>query len=133
MLSPSERLPLDYKRWTSCISRLASDHDVYMKFSGLFNEFAVSPSPETTPDDIPTFLETVKPYLDHVFSSGLRSQTMFGSDWPVCNVGGPKGEAGNWKFWVEILTRALEERNLTEQERESVWYGAGCEAYGVEL
>lgn len=58
---------------------------------------------------------------------------MFGSDWPVCNVGGPKGEQGNWKFWVDVVERVLEERDMSEEERERVWWRTGAEAYGIDI
>lgn len=58
---------------------------------------------------------------------------MFGSDWPVCNVGGPRGEQGNWKFWVEVVERYLEESGFSDALKDEVWNGVGCRAYGVEL
>lgn len=58
---------------------------------------------------------------------------MFGSDWPVCNVGGPSGEAGNWGLWRDLLGLWMQEKGLGERERESVWWRAGCEVYGVEI
>jgi predicted TIM-barrel fold metal-dependent hydrolase len=74
----------------------------------------------------------MRPYLDTVFSA-FPNRIMFGSDWPVCNVGGPKGETGNWSFWVEIVAATLEDRGLSVGEKESVWYRAGCSGYEVEL
>lgn len=56
---------------------------------------------------------------------------MFGSDWPVCNVGGPKGEKGNWGFWVRVVGRALEERGVGGDGEEGVWSRAGERAYGL--
>ena len=58
---------------------------------------------------------------------------MFGSDWPVCNVGGPAGEQGSWKLWREVVEKWMDSKGYTEEERKSVWRGAGEEAYGVTL
>jgi predicted TIM-barrel fold metal-dependent hydrolase len=58
---------------------------------------------------------------------------MFGSDWPVCNIGGPRGEAGNWGFWREAVSRVLEEWEESEKVREGVWWRTGERAYGIEL
>jgi predicted TIM-barrel fold metal-dependent hydrolase len=58
---------------------------------------------------------------------------MFGSDWPVCNVGGPRGEAGNWGFWREAVSRVLEEWEESEEVREGVWWRTGERAYGIGL
>lgn len=58
---------------------------------------------------------------------------MFGSDWPVCNVGGPKGEEGNWGFWRDVVRAVVEERGMSEEEGEGVWWRTGGRAYGVEM
>lgn len=101
-----------------------------MKFSGSLNEFIDTPS---TPSDIPTLVNTLSPFFNHVFQSFGARRIMFGSDWPVCNVGGPKGEAGNWSLWREVVQGCLEARELSEEEKESVWWGAGCAAYALAV
>ncbi len=45
---------------------------------------------------------------------------MFGSDWPVCNVGGPAGEEGNWGVWVQVVEGLLDGLGCGEVTRESV-------------
>lgn len=99
-----------------------------MKLSGAFNEFGVSPTPNT----VPAVLDAVRPFFDVAFAA-FPSRVMFGSDWPVCNVGGPHGEQGNWAFWVAVVEAWIEERGMGEEEREGVWWRAGCRAYGVEV
>jgi predicted TIM-barrel fold metal-dependent hydrolase len=58
---------------------------------------------------------------------------MFGSDWPVCNVGGPAGEEGSWKLWREVVEKWMDGKGSGEEEKTRVWRGAGEEAYGVVL
>jgi predicted TIM-barrel fold metal-dependent hydrolase len=100
-----------------------------MKFSGSLNEFSTeSPTPNTTE----AVFAALKPYLNVVFEN-FPGRVMFGSDWPVCNVGGPKGEQGNWTFWKEVVETVLQERGLNEEEKESVWWRAGARAYGVSM
>lgn len=99
-----------------------------MKLSGAFNEFEPSPTPSTVED----IVKSLSPFLDVVFEC-FPGRVMFGSDWPVCNVGGPKGEEGNWEFWREVVGKVLEERGMSEDEKESVWWRAGSEAYGIEM
>lgn len=99
-----------------------------MKLSGAFNEFEPAP----TPSSVEEIVNSLSPFLDVVFEC-FPERVMFGSDWPVCNVGGPKGEEGNWEFWREIVEKILEERGMSEEEKESVWWRAGCEAYGIEI
>lgn len=103
-----------------------------MKLSGALNEFAHSPDPNTTPSSPASFLLTSVPYIDHAFSC-FPDRVMFGSDWPVCNVGGPKGEPGNWSFWADIVEEYLNTANRTAEERDSVWWKAGIEAYGLDM
>ncbi|KAF2820213.1 hypothetical protein CC86DRAFT_374438 [Ophiobolus disseminans] len=112
-------------RWTSALERLSSDTKVYMKLSGAFNEFVSTPS---SVEDITTALS---PFLDVIFAA-FPNRIMFGSDWPVCNVGGPRGEEGNWKFWVEVVERVLVERGLSEEEKEGVWWRTGKGVYGID-
>lgn len=99
-----------------------------MKLSGAFNEF----SPAATPSLASDLLASLRPYLDHVLKVFGSERIMFGSDWPVCNVGGPKGEEGNWALWREVVERWLEEKGSGEEERERVWWRAGAEAYGLD-
>jgi predicted TIM-barrel fold metal-dependent hydrolase len=105
----------------------SNDKNVFMKLSGAFNEFDTP-----TPEDIPSLLTSLTPFLQHVFHC-FPQRVMFGSDWPVCNVGGPKGEKGNWTLWRGVVEAYLEEQGMGEEEMESVWWKAGCEGYGVEM
>lgn len=99
-----------------------------MKLSGALNEFA----PSTTPSSSDEILAALNPYLDHILQSFGTHRILFGSDWPVCNVGGPKGEKGNWEYWVEIVEKWVEEKGLGEGEREWIWSKSAASAYGIE-
>ncbi|KAF2128075.1 hypothetical protein P153DRAFT_319338, partial [Dothidotthia symphoricarpi CBS 119687] len=95
-LSPASPTPTP--QYLTALTRLAPDPNIYIKLSGPFNEFTPSPTPST----VPALLDALRPTLDVVVNL-FPGRIMFGSDWPVCNVGGPKGEAGNWAFWVEAV------------------------------
>lgn len=97
-----------------------------MKLSGAFNEFA------STPETVQEIVEALTPYLGVVFDN-FHGRVMFGSDWPVCNVGGPKGETGNWVFWRDVVEEVIRERELSEEEREGIWWTTGARAYGVDM
>ena len=114
-------------RWLAALSTLSADQDVYMKLSGALNEFDNQP----TPADIPTLLTALTPYFEHAFHC-FPHRVMFGSDWPVCNVGGPAGEEGNWRLWRDVVEAWMERQGLGEKEREEVWYKAGAKAYGLK-
>lgn len=98
-----------------------------MKLSGAFNEFdKATPSSSS---EIAHSLSSIVPKVFEVFPE----RVMFGSDWPVCNVGGPAGEKGNWGLWVESVELLLEKAKVEGGSRESIWSGAGSRAYGVRL
>ncbi|KAH8723153.1 hypothetical protein GQ44DRAFT_685499 [Phaeosphaeriaceae sp. PMI808] len=115
-------------RWRAALEKLGADEGVFIKLSGAFNEFGE----KETPGNVDDLVSLIKPFSDVVFSS-FPHRIMFGSDWAVCNVGGPKGEQGNWKYWVEIIERVLEEQGLGEVEKDEVWCRTGCQAYGVDV
>jgi L-rhamnono-1,4-lactonase len=98
-----------------------------MKLSGAFNEFD-----EDTPSDIPSLLKSLTPFLDHVFEC-FPKRVMFGSDWPVFNVGGPNGEEGNWSLWRQVVEAWMDRKGFSDEAKESVWWKAGCETYRVEM
>jgi predicted TIM-barrel fold metal-dependent hydrolase len=98
-----------------------------MKLSGAFNEFN-----QSVPNTTQAVVAALDPYLDVVFAN-FSQRVMFGSDWPVCNVGGPKGEQGNWAFWRDVVEKVVEERGMREDEVEGVWWGVGVKAYGIEM
>lgn len=136
---PTDGAPLDHlckphftnppspsQQWTDGLQALTDDRNVYMKLSGAFNEF------DATPKEPQQIAGALSPFVDAVFRF-FRGRVMFGSDWPVCNVGGPSGESGNWKLWVEVVETILHQKNLSEEEKEQVWWRAGAEAYGIEL
>lgn len=98
-----------------------------MKLSGALNEFD-----SDTPSSASEIARSLGPIMSKVVEA-FPERTVFGSDWPVCNVGGPAGEKGNWGLWVETVELLLKESNVSESKRDLVWWGAGSRAYGVEV
>jgi len=118
-----------FSRWKNCIQTFASYPRVYMKLSGAFSELSKDASPVDTAD--PKELATrIQPWTDVVFDALGPQRIMFGSDWPVCNVKGPK-EEGSWPVWTNVVEEVLTRRNCTEQEKERVWSGTAREAYAL--
>jgi predicted TIM-barrel fold metal-dependent hydrolase len=101
--------------------------EVYMKLSGVFNEFYPSFTP-ATPQELLLALDM---HLKSVLPM-FKDRVMFGSDWPVCNVGGPLGEQ-NWGLWREVVEQRLESDGFSDEEKEGVWWKTGCEAYGIKM
>jgi L-rhamnono-1,4-lactonase len=115
------------KEWLEAVEKLGPDQNVFMKLSGAFNEFD-----GTTPSSGSELVKSSSPIVSKVFDA-FGDRVMFGSDWPVCNVGGSMGEKGNWGLWVECVEGLLKERKITEADSESVWWKAGSTAYDVQL
>lgn len=53
---------------------------------------------------------------------------MFGSDWPVCNVGGG-GNRVTWGRWRRVVEELLERRNFDEEQKRLIWGDVALKAY----
>lgn len=113
--------------WLQALSKAGSDENIFMKLSGAFNEFD-----NATPASALEVVQSVKPIVSKIFDA-FGDRVMFGSDWPVCNVGGPAGERGNWGLWVETVELLLKEFKVDVEGSDSIWWRAGSRAYDVQL
>ena len=118
----------DYMRWKVLIQDMASHRRTYMKLSGFFSELPAQ-SPDH-PETIEALITRVKPWTDVVFASFGPSRIMFGSDWPVCNVGGP-GVEKSWQHWHDLVAALLKSYSLSHEDQARVWHGTAIEAYGL--
>jgi L-fuconolactonase len=97
--------------WKTLMSELASFPNVFCKVSGLVTEANWK---EWQVKDF-------KPYVDHVIEIFTPQRLMFGSDWPVANLGGTYSEIVRL---AEDLTSGL-----SPSESESFWHRAASAAY----
>ena len=97
-----------------------------MKLSGGFSEFG------GTAPSVTTVVEHLRPWVEVVFQEYGADRVMFGSDWPVCNVGGKRASEGSWADWRSVVEAVLEECGVHGEGRERVWWGTAQEAYGLE-
>ena len=111
--------------WLEAVEKLGPDQNLFMKLSGAFNEFN-----STTPSSGSELVTSLSPIVSNILEA-FGNKVMFGSDWPVCNVGGPVGEKENWGLWVECVEGLLKERKIAEADSESVWWKAGSLAYDI--
>jgi L-fuconolactonase len=96
--------------WFDQIKAAAQDPHVYAKLSGQF--------------DNPTWtVAEVKPYVDFVLEQFGAERTMFGSDWPVCILGGSYRSV-----WAN--TQALI-AGLSREEKEAVLGGTAIKFYNM--
>ncbi|CRG89827.1 hypothetical protein PISL3812_06866 [Talaromyces islandicus] len=116
-----------FSEWKRLITTMAAEPATYMKLSGLFSEL-----PSTLADaQIGDLVDHMLPWLDVVFDTFKPHRIMFGSDWPVCNLGG--GGDGSWAKWKAVVECILDRRRLTDGQRVDIWGGTAVRAYGLDL
>lgn len=102
----------DFDGWAGDMEKLARETQVFCKLSGLLTEAGDN----WTPDDF-------TPYIDHLFKCFGVQHLMFGSDWPVANLGG--GYASWWKIIQPYL------RGLSQQDQARLMGGTAAAFYGI--
>ena len=122
--------PEDKVNWEHAIKALADLPTTSMKLSGLFSE--LPPQDTDAPTPVAELLERTKFEMDVIFDNFGPENIMFGSDWPVCNVGGP-GREKSWSHWVTFVAAVLDERGLTDEEKARVWAGTAKDVYELDV
>ncbi|KAF7593386.1 hypothetical protein BBP40_011575 [Aspergillus hancockii] len=120
----------DFLEWSALVTAMAQYSRTYMKLSGGFSELL--PLSEAPEPDISLIVERVRPWTDVVFDAFGAERVMFGSDWPVCNVGGGGNEV-SWRRWKSVVEEILEQRMLSDEQTKGVWGQVAVKAYGVEI
>ncbi|KAK3633912.1 L-rhamnono-gamma-lactonase [Elasticomyces elasticus] len=115
-----------FDEWCDAVSAMSSCDKTYMKLSGQFSE---SPTSAGLEEDIAAF---TKPWVRHIMSCFGPRRTMFGSDWPVCNVKGPRG-GKSWVAWKDVVKLVLSDADyrLTESDQQWIWMKTAGEAYCI--
>ncbi|KAJ5166701.1 uncharacterized protein N7482_005482 [Penicillium canariense] len=138
LCKPNLRIPPDsvtthaeYLEWKELITRMAqASPRTYMKLSGAFSE--LPPSTAGSDPDISDLVDRLQPWTDVVFDVFGAERVMFGSDWPVCNVGGGGNDA-SWNRWRHVVEGVLKRRDLTEEQKQGVWGQVAVKAYGIGI
>ena len=99
--------------WKNLMSELATFPNVLCKVSGLVTEANWKDWK----------VKDFKPYVDHVIEIFTPQRLMFGSDWPVANLGGTYAE-------VVELAEALTS-GFSPSESESFWHKTAASAYRI--
>jgi L-fuconolactonase len=113
-MKPVIREPGQFRFWADGMSRLAQETGAFVKFSALITEA----KPDWT-------VETLAPYVDHVFREFGPGRIMWGSDWPVCRL---RAEYEGWMGAARVLTQGL-----AVADRARVWGGTAAEFYRLDL
>lgn len=119
----------DFARWKASMEKYAGFDKVYMKLSGVFSQMGKQ-QPEN-PMSVPEIVERIKPWIDVVMEVLTPSRIMFGSDWPVCNLGGP-GDEASWTHWKTVVSAILDEHKLSAADKDRIWFGTAVEAYKLD-
>ena len=101
--------------WSKGIKALAELPNVTCKLSGLMAYCAPGTSS----------LETIKPYVDHVLNSFGSDRIVWGSDWPVVNLGQGIQE------WIRVTRKILS--NLSDSEAEAIANANAQKIYNISL
>ena len=99
--------------WKTLMSELATFPNVLCKVSGLVTEANWKDWEE----------KDFKPYVDHVIEIFTPQRLMFGSDWPVANLGGTYAE-------IVELAEALTS-GFSQSEGDYFWHKTAASAYGI--
>jgi L-fuconolactonase len=99
--------------WGRALASLAALPNIVVKLSGLTSEAP----PDWTP-------ESLRPFVDALLSSFGPERMMFGSDWPVCVIGGGYDA-------TMAATESLIER-CGAAERRSLFGGVAVDTYGLK-
>ncbi|CAG7994463.1 unnamed protein product [Penicillium salamii] len=118
----------EFLEWKDLIGKMAHAPKTYMKLSGAFSELL----PLGEEVDIANIVESVRPWADVVFDTFGAERVMFGSDWPVCNVGGG-GNDISWSKWRSVVEELLKQRELSGEQKRGVWGDVALRAYGIVI
>ena len=101
--------------WRDDIEALSKISNVTCKLSGLMAYCAPGTSS----------YETIEPYVDHVLKCFGPNRMVWGSDWPVVNLGNGLGE------WIKVTRKIL--NKLSDDEANAIANGTAQNIYKVKL
>jgi len=104
-----------YESWARDVERLASHERVSCKISGLLTE---AREDQRSADSLERWIERARECFG-------ASRLLYGSDWPVCTLG---GGADRWRSIVDEVTA-----DWTEAERRALFADNASRIYGVSI
>ncbi|KAL9615384.1 MAG: hypothetical protein Q9167_000212 [Letrouitia subvulpina] len=133
---PSKPEVLELDNWQSGMARLASFSNTYVKISGGFSEILPLPSHQqqkamdfwSRAQLIQKAGDWIERWMVKVLLLFGPERIMFGSDWPICNIGGGGNEIAwmNWWWIVERFAKSY----LSEESQVGFWSGNAMRVYG---
>lgn len=105
----------EWQPWADQIKEMASLPNVVCKVSGVVTEA----------DHATWTIETIKPYVLHVFEQFGEDRIVFGSDWPVATM------ATDYRRWVETLHELT--HDFSDEAKRKFWRDNGRQFYRLPL
>ena len=132
----------EFLEWQKIVWELSGFPQTYMKLSGCLSQMVpislgndllvgdrvVFEGKDRTSEEL---YELIEPWLSVVLEAFGPRRIMWGSDWPVCEAS-PRGK-GAWGTWRGICQAWCEHNELSEEEKEWVWWRTCGEGYGLML
>ncbi|KAI4105986.1 MAG: hypothetical protein L6R37_002447 [Teloschistes peruensis] len=124
--------------WKAGMTKLASFEKTYVKISGAFSEMDALPSQAEQGEQdslkrqklLQGTLMWVERWLREILTIFGPERVMFGSDWPVCNVGGGGNDVSSMNWWSVVDEFLRHHLNAEDQAR--LWSGNAVKAYGLD-
>lgn len=104
-------VPGGHQFWAEAIRPLTEFPNVFIKLSGYLGY--ANPRPPTA--------DFLFPYFEAAIDLFGAKRLMYGSDWPVCTIG------GHYEQTVHLLDSFLQQRSHAEQS--AIWYGTAQKIY----
>ena len=125
-----------FASWKESMAKLSSFSHTVVKISGGFSEIDGLPNQAeqealdfwSRSELLSRTAKWVELWLRETLTLFGSSRVMFGSDWPVCTVGGGSGVA--WMNWF-LVAKAFAERYLDGQGQYEFWSGTAIRAYNI--
>lgn len=116
-----------FDRWCAAVTAMSKCSKTYMKLSGAFSE--LPPGLKSTRD----IADHMESWVAHIFKCFGAERTIFGSDWPVCNIKGPTGDY-SWTSWKHVVQHILEDKayELDSSSHARIWSATAAEAYRLD-
>ncbi|KAK9455230.1 hypothetical protein V1511DRAFT_499830 [Dipodascopsis uninucleata] len=132
MAKPDLRIPPseivhheNFIKWAEFME-IFSKFKTFVKLSGAFSELEHNLDYSRGTEAYDRAIQACTVYCEVIFKYFGPSRVMWGSDWPVCTVGGGKNALANWNDITGDIMGILK---LTEDEKEMVYSGTALNAY----
>ncbi|PHH67666.1 hypothetical protein CDD83_6469 [Cordyceps sp. RAO-2017] len=112
-----------FHAWRTAMYALSKASHTYVKLSGGFGEM----TDRLRAEPPARVFESTLAWLGVVLATFGPARIMFGSDWPVCELGGlgPDG----WPKWRDVVERMCWMASLTDDDRAMIFGGTAKKAY----